>query len=159
MNTKHRKTLTAIFAKPTSASIVFAEWANTNAYSLPWDTKARFPGYVNGVYNQGYTQGGRWAGSAQGSGSEILTVGWMDAARQRMVKVHAGKVNTSLGAYDPRVSAPRGDLWSLSASQVFSWMGMRLTPELAYTELSEGQDQRANKRQNLRVGLVITVPL
>jgi len=138
---------------------VFAEWANTNAYSLPWDTKAQFPGYLNGVYSQGYTQGGRWAGSAQGSGSEILTMGWMDAARQRMVKVHAGKVHTSLGAYDPRVSAPRGDLWGVNASQVFSWMGMRLTPELAYTELTDGQDQRANKRQNLRVGLVVAVPL
>ena len=138
---------------------VFAEWANTNAYSLPWDTKERFPGYVNGVYSQGYTQGGRWAGSAQGSGSEMLTVGWMDAARQRMVKVHAGKVHTSLGAYDPRVSAPRGDLWGVSASQVYAWMGMRLTPELAYTELSDGQDQRANKRQNLRVGMVVAVPL
>jgi hypothetical protein len=83
-----------------------------------------------------------------------------------MVKVHAGKVHASLGAYDPRVrpegprvGAPRGDLWGLSASQVFSWMGMRLTPELAYTELSDGQDQRANKRQNLRVGLVLAVPL
>lgn len=138
---------------------VFAEWANTNAYSLPWDTKDQFPGYVNGVYSQGYTQGSRWAGSAQGSGSEVLTLGWMDAARQRMVKLHAGKVHTSLGAYDPRVSAPRGDLWGVSASQVLSWKGMRLTPELAYTELSEGQDQRANQRKSLRVGMVVAATL
>ena len=138
---------------------VFAEWANTNTYSLPWDSKAQFPGYVNGVYSQGYTQGGRWAGSAQGSGSEVLTLGWMDAAQQRMVKLHAGKVHTSLGAYDPGVNAPRGRLWGVGASQVLSWMGMRLTPELAYTELSEGQDLRANKRKNLRVGLALAVPL
>lgn len=138
---------------------VFAEWANTNTYSLPWDTNAQFPGYVNGVYSQGYTQGGRWAGSAQGSGSEILTLGWMDAARERTLKVHAGKVHTSLGAYDPRVSAPRGNLWSVSASQVFSWLSLRLSPELAYTELSAGPDQRANKRKNLRVGMSMSVPL
>lgn len=138
---------------------MFAEWANTNAYSLPWDTKAPFPGYVNGVYSQGYTQGGRWAGSAQGSGSEVLTLGWMDAAKQRRVKLHVGKVHTSLGAYDPGVDAPRGKLWGVGASQELSWLGMRLTPELAYTELSEGQDQRANKRKNLRVGLALAVPL
>jgi hypothetical protein len=83
----------------------------------------------------------------------------MDAAKQRMVKVHAGKVHTSLGAYDPGVNAPRGRLWGVGASQVLSWMGMRLTPELAYTELSEGQDQGANKRKNLRVGLALAVPL
>lgn len=138
---------------------VFAEWADTNAYSLPWDTKPTFPGYVNGVYRQGYTQGARWVGSAQGSGSQVLTVGWMDAASQRLLKLHAGKVHTSLGAYDPGVNAPHGDLWGLSASQVVSWMGMQLTPEVAYTHLSEGEDQRANKRKNWRVGLVMSVPL
>lgn len=138
---------------------VFAEWADTNAYSLPWDTKPTFPGYVNGVYRQGYTQGARWVGSAQGSGSQVLTVGWMDAESQRLLKLHAGKVHTSLGAYDPGVNAPHGDLWGLSASQVVSWMGMQLTPEVAYTHLSEGEDQRANKRKNWRVGLVMSVPL
>jgi hypothetical protein len=35
---------------------------------------------------------------------------------------------------------------------------MTLTPELAYTHLAEGQDQAANKRSNLRVGLMMAVP-
>ena len=137
---------------------VFAEWADTNAYSLPWDTKPSFPGYVNGVYGQGYTQGARWVGAAQGAGSRVMSVGWMDAANQRMLKLHVGKINTSLGAYDPRVTAPHGDMWGISASQVFLWKGMKLTPEMALTHLSEGNDQRANKRNNLRVGMVMAAP-
>jgi hypothetical protein len=138
---------------------VFAELTNANGYSLPWDTKPSFPGYVNGVYAQGYTQGARWAGPAQGSGSRVTTLGWMDAANQRQLKVHVGRISASLGAYDPRVfNAPHGDVWGVSASQVFSWKGMRLTPELAYTELSQGQEQRANKLKNLRLGLQMDVP-
>ncbi len=138
---------------------LFAEWADANAYSLPWDAKPSFPGFVNGVYNQGYTQGARWVGPAQGSGSRVLTLGWMDAERQRQFKLHAGTVASSIGAYNPSlVSAPHGRLWGVSASQTMRWMGMTLTPELAYTHLAEGQDQGVNKRSNLRVGLMMAVP-
>jgi hypothetical protein len=49
-------------------------------------------------------------------------------------------------------------MWGLSASQTLHWMGMTLTPELAYTHLAEGEDQGANKRTNLRVGLLMAVP-
>ena len=138
---------------------VFAEWADTNAYSLPWDTKPTFPGYVNGVYQQGYTQGARWVGSAQGSGSQVLTLGWMDAERQRLLKLHTGKVHASVGAYAPGVNAPHGRLLGLAASQVFQWGPVRLTPELAWTRLSEGADQPASKRKDVRVGLAVSVPL
>ena len=137
---------------------VFAEWVDSNAYSLPWDSKPSFPGFVNGVYSQGYTQGARWVGPAQGSGSRVLTLGWMDAEQQRQVKLHAGTVLTSIGAYSPALNAPHGRIWGVSASQTLRWMGMALTPELAYTHLAEGQDQGANKRRNLRVGLMMAVP-
>jgi hypothetical protein len=137
---------------------VFAEWANANAYSLPWDTKPSFPGFVNGVYTQGYTQGARWVGPAQGSGSRVLTLGWLDAERQRQFKLHTGTVLTSMGAYSPTANAPHGRMWGISASQTLRWMGMTLTPELAYTHLAEGTDQAANKRSNLRVGLMMAVP-
>ena len=138
---------------------VFAEWTNTNAYSLPWDSQPTFPGYLNSVYRQGYTQGGRWVGSAQGAGSRVITLGWMDASAQRLFKVHKGRIHVSLGSYDPGVNAPRGDLWGFSASQAMTWGGMRLTPELAYLHLSEGDDQRANHRKSLRFGLSIDMPL
>lgn len=138
---------------------VFAEYTNTNAYSLPWNDKAlQFPGYFNGVYSQGYTQGARWLGSAQGAGSAVTTLGWMDAQGQRMVKVHVGKINTSVGAYDPRVDAPRGKLFGLSASQTFEWQNLNMTPELSWLRLDTGQDQRANKLNNVRLGLTVQAP-
>jgi hypothetical protein len=138
---------------------VFAEYVDTNIYSLPWDTKPKFPGYVNGVYSQGYTNGARWVGSAQGSGSQVTTLGWMDAASMRMAKLHVGRIGLGMGAYAPSLNAPHGRMWGVRVQQSVRWMGMMLTPELAYTQLSEGIDQGANLRKNLRVGMVMTVPL
>lgn len=138
---------------------VFAEYANTNAYSLPWDTKPQFPGYINGVYNQGYTNGARWVGSAQGAGSQVTTLGWMDAQQQRMLKLHVGKVGYSVGAYDPRVDAPHGQLRGLSASQALKWQGMTWVPELSWMHLDQGQDQRASKLNTVRVGVTVQTGL
>lgn len=134
---------------------VFAEYANTNAYSLPWDTQPQFPGYINGVYNQGYTNGARWVGSATGAGSQVTTLGWMDAQSQRMLKVHVGKVGTSVGAYDPRVDAPHGKLRGLSASQALKWQGLTWVPELSWMHLDQGQDQRASKLNTVRLGVTV----
>lgn len=139
---------------------VFAEYANANAFSLPWDSNnTPFPVYTNGVYSQGYTNGARWVGAAGGSGSQVTTLGWMDAQSQRMLKLHAGTVNSSLGAYDPRVDAPHGRLRGLSASQALRWHGLTWTPELSWTHLSDGQDVGANRRNNLRAGVSLHVPL
>ena len=139
---------------------VFAEYANANAFSLPWDSNnTPFPTYFNGVYSQGYTNGARWVGAAGGAGSQITTLGWMDAQSQRMLKLHAGTVHTSLGAYDPRVDAPHGRLRGVSASQAMRWRGLTWTPELAWTHLSDGQDVGANRRNNLRAGIAVRMPL
>lgn len=139
---------------------LFAEWLDTNAYSLPWDTKPTFPGYVNGVYSQGYTQGTRWVGSGWGSGAQVLTLGWLDANQQRLIKLHSGQLTSTLGAYSPQVrSAPTGRLLGLNAQQTLRWHSLSLTPELAYTRLSKGQDQRAQHREQWRLGLSITRPL
>ncbi|OYU11115.1 MAG: hypothetical protein CFE38_14145 [Comamonadaceae bacterium PBBC1] len=136
---------------------VFVEWTNTNDYSLPWDTKQSYPGYLNSVYLQGYTQGARWVGSAQGSGSKVMTLGWMDAENLRVFKLHTGQIQTSLGAYDPRVTAPHGRLFSMSAAQTLDFKSMNLTPEVAYTRLSQGIDQGANLRKDLRISVMMDV--
>lgn len=132
---------------------VFTEWSNTNAYSLPWDTKPTFPGYLNGVYVQGYTQGARWVGSAQGAGSRVLSMGWMDAAKQCLVKLHMGQIHTALGAYNPSVKSPNGQFRGLSASQTFGWKNVNVMPELAIYRLSKGHADLGNKRQHIRLGL------
>lgn len=136
----------------------FAEWANTNAYSLPWNSKAPFPGYVNGVYRQGYTQGARWVGSAQGSGAKVMTLGWMDAENLRVLKWHTGRIHTSLGAYDPRVAAPRGDFWAFSVTQTVAFKSFSLTPEWAYTRWSQAASAANTQGKNWRVGVMLDAP-
>ena len=76
-----------------------------------------------------------------------------------MVKVHAGKVLYGVGAAYPGASSPHGQLRGISASQVLQWQGMVFTPELSWTRLSEGQDTGANQRNNLRLGLTLSMPL
>lgn len=138
----------------------FVEHVNTNAYSLPWDSKPTFPGYVNGVYRQGYTQGARWVGPAVGSGSRVTTLGWMDAQTTTSLRLHWGRVGSTIGAFDPQTAAPgpHGQLRGFSASRSWPYRSLRLTPEVAYTELQSGQDSGHNQRRNARVGLIVMVP-
>jgi hypothetical protein len=136
---------------------VFAEWSDTNAYSLPWDTKPTFPGYLNGVYVQGYTQGTRWVGSAQGGGSRVFSMGWMDAAKQRLIKLHMGQIHTALGAYNPSVKAPNGQFKGLSASQTIVWKNFSVMPELAVIRFAQGHNDLDSKRQHVRLGLDVVM--
>lgn len=142
----------------------YAEYVNANINSLPWDGKGNGGGgYINGVYDQGYTQGGRWVGTPMGSGSKVLTLGWMDAQTGLQLKFHTGTLGVSMGAYDPlhapNNSAPHGNLLGLSASQVMHWKGLTLTPEASWIHLTEGHDTGANLQTNLRLGVTMQVPL
>ena len=141
----------------------FAEYVNANINSLPWDGRGNDGGgYVNGVYTQGYTQGARWVGPAVGSGSKVLTLGWMDAQTGRQLKLHTGTVGVSIGAYDPlhaTTFAPHGQLQAVSASQILHWLGLTLIPEASWTHLDQGQDSAANRKSNLRLGVTLQLPL
>lgn len=135
----------------------FAEYANTNMNSLRADNPLPLPGYLNGAYGQGYTNGGRWIGSAQGGGSKVWTLGLLDAHGQRQVKFHTGTIHTSVGAYVPRTNAPRGSMWAVSASQAFKVGGtFVLLPEMSYMHLDAGQSQRASKLSNLQLSLQLS---
>ena len=141
----------------------FAEYVNDNINSLPWDGRGNGGGgYINAVYNQGYTQGARWVGPAVGSGSKVLTLGWMDAQTGRQLKLHSGTVGVSIGAFDPLHApngAPHGQLQAISASQVLHWLGLTLIPEASWTHLDQGQDSAANRKTNWRLGLTLQLPL
>lgn len=135
---------------------VFVEYADTNVPQL--DNKSAVePAYLNGYYRQGYTNGARWIGSAQGGGSRVTTLGWLDAHRNMLIKVHRGTVGLSVGAYDPDVNAPKGTLTGLSARRTFDMYRWRLTPELSIMQLSAGQDVGVNKRTNVRLGMEIQI--
>lgn len=135
----------------------FWEYTQTEGNSLPWDDRStRFPGYLNGVYVQGYTNFSRWIGAAQGAGSRVHTLGWMDAHAQHQYKLHWGVVGQSIGAYVPGVNAPRGQLLGLGWKQHLRWRGFGWTPELAWIRLQEGSDTGVQRRDSLRLGLTIT---
>jgi len=138
---------------------VFVEWVNTSSFSHPLEhSGASYPGYINRYYQQGYSNGARWAASAFGSGAEVTTLGWMHAERRMLVKLHAGRAHSTVGSYDPSVArtptGPHGKLWGLSASRSLAWsQRLTLTPELSYLHFDQGQDVGALQRSNLRVGL------
>jgi hypothetical protein len=138
---------------------VFAEYANTNAYSLPWDNKPTFPGYVNGVYQQGYTNGGRWVGASQGAGASVTTLGWMDAVNMQMAKLYFGRIGTSVGVYTPGLEQPHGHLWGFSAQRTLIWKGVSITPELAYTRYAQDASLAGGQRSSLRAGVAMAVGL
>ena len=52
-----------------------------------------------------------------------------------------------------------GTLRGLSASQTLQWQGLHLTPELSWTQLSNGPDTAASQRHNLRLGVSVQMPL
>ncbi len=136
----------------------FAEYIDTsidNNYGNPH----RSTGYTNRYYPQGFTNGGRWIGSGFGGGSEVLTLGWLDAQAQRQIKLHTGQIHYSVGAYQPGNKAPKGELLGISASESFRWGRYTLTPELEWLQLRAGSDQRANKTESLRLGIALTTPL
>jgi hypothetical protein len=43
-------------------------------------------------------------------------------------------------------------------SQTFARHAMTLTPELGYTQLADGSNQRGSKRNNWRLGVAMTLP-
>ncbi len=137
-------------------SKTFLEYMNTYANSLPWDQATPFAGYTNGVYRQGYAQGARWIGSSFGGGSEVATLGWLDAEKERVVKLHWGRTFYSVGAYAPGLSAPNGSLQGASIRQSWQWQGYRITPEWSVLNFKQGQDQWANKRHNVRFGIEVS---
>ena len=56
----------------------------------------------------------------------------------------------------PGVTAPHGKLQGASMRQTWHWQGYRISPEMSVLNLSQGQDQWANKRQNLRLGIEVS---
>ncbi len=135
---------------------VFAEYANMYQDSSPLETYRGTPGGIGSFYPQGETNGARWMSSSFGGGSEVTTLGWMDAQSERMVKVHWGRTLYSAGAYVPNLNAPRGELRGMSLRQTWQWQGYRVSPELSVLHLKDGVDQWSNRRNNLRMGVEIS---
>ena len=147
----------------------FGEFVQTYTDTLPWDkTNIVGSGMRNWAYPQAETNGGRWFGSSFGGDARILTLGWLDAGANRLIKLHTGETSTALGSYNPNTNAtgnligPHGKLWGGSISQRFDFPKYRhlsVTPELAYTHLAEGVSVGANKTTDVRAGVTLSLPL
>jgi hypothetical protein len=136
----------------------FFEYSNMYQDSSPLETYVATPGGIGSYYPQGETNGARWMSSFFGGGSEVTTWGWIDAQTERVIKYHYGRTLYSVGAYSPGLNAPHGDLRGFEIKQTWHWQGYRITPELSVLRLNQGQDQWANKRDNLRLGLQVSRP-
>ena len=138
---------------------LFTEYVDTHSFSLPWDTNQPFPGYVNGIYQQGYTNGARWAGSGFGSGSRVWSIGWMDAQSRTRLLLHSGSVGRSLGTFTPGIDSPHGSLFAWDLTREFVYQRLRVRPSLGFTHLDRGQDQGSNRRNQWRFGVGLELPL
>ena len=137
------------------------EFSTAGWLRFPRGLQASYPGYINYSYQQGYTNGARWAASPFGSGAVVNTLGWLDVQRQMQIKLHKGRTVSTVGSYDPgatTVAGPHGGLWGLSANRSWSSMGMTWTPELSYLHFEEGQDVAVSRKNNLRLGLTLAMP-
>jgi hypothetical protein len=127
--------------------------------SSPLESYRAESGGMGSFYNQGETNGARWMASSFGGGSEVTTLGWMDAEKERVAKFHLGRTLYSVGAFSPNVNAPHGHLVGFELNQTWRWQGYKITPNFSVLHLSQGQDQWANKRDNVRLGVQISRPL
>ena len=134
---------------------LFGEYVDTHAFSLPWDQNPPFAGYINGVYRQGYTNGGRWAGSSFGAGSRVLTFGLMDAQSQTQLLLHRGTIGNSIGTFTPQTPAPRGAYVGLDLSRTFQAPSTRITPSLSYTHLSTPATPDNRHLSDWHIGLTV----
>lgn len=144
----------------------FGEFIQTYTDSLPWDkTNIVGNGYRNWSYPQGLTNGARWIGSSFGGDARVLTLGWMDAAANRTIKIHTGETSTAIGSYNPNTNAtgnligPHGKLVGASVQQIFKWRDYTFTPEFSYVHLAEGQSVEANRKTDVRAGISFSMPL
>jgi hypothetical protein len=131
----------------------FAEYALTYC-SLPWQHEQPNCAYRNGQYPQGYTNGTRWSGASQGPDSRLLTLGWLSTEGERQIRLHLGRVGTSLGAFSPTAAdPPRGRLIGFSAQTSLAWQGLTWSPALSWAHLSEGSDTGIHRRNSVQLGV------
>jgi Capsule assembly protein Wzi len=134
----------------------FAELSNTNINSLPWENSKSSAGYLNGVYTQGYTNGGRWIGSAQGSGSRVLTTGLIDSESGIQIKIHKGTIGQSIGVYWPNTNLQRGEFLSAVIKKDFRSQDYKISFGFDLTEYRNNYDSFINPTRHFGVSAIIS---
>jgi len=135
----------------------FVEAVETGCRNSWTEASLRGCAYRNYAYPGGYTSNQRWLGASVGPDSRLLTLGWMDADWNSVLRLDLGRVGAQVGTYSPQVfslaSSPR--LLGVSARRSFDWGASRFTPEFDWMRLSGPGGVHVEPR----VGLEMSVAL
>ncbi|ATU64703.1 hypothetical protein CPZ87_09050 [Piscinibacter gummiphilus] len=136
---------------------LFAEYAETGCNTPVAQPAARGCAYRNHSYPQGYTTEQRWLGASMGPDSRVITLGWIDAARDGAFKLHWGSIGSRIGTSSLLTDDPRyaGRMVGVSARRAYPVAGVTVTPELDWTRVSAATGTRNDTRVgvSLRAGL------
>ncbi|CAG1018092.1 hypothetical protein BURC_02824 [Burkholderiaceae bacterium] len=135
----------------------FAEVALTTCGAALGKTHTRPCAYRNSAYPDGYTHAGRWLGAAIGPDSRLLTLGWMDAAAGRDLRLHGGRVGSRVGRFSPLTDDPAtsGPLLGVAARQSLQWGAAAITAEFDWLRVRAAGGERTERR----LGAQISIPL
>jgi len=133
----------------------FAELVDT-VCGMPLERmRERGCAYRNGDYPAGYANAARWIGSAAGADSTVLTLGWLDAERDLLLRVHAGSIGARVGVFsiegDPVHS---GHAFGASARKSWTWGRATVRAELDWLQIDAAQ----GRRREAQAGASVHVP-
>jgi membrane-associated phospholipid phosphatase len=141
---------------------VMFEYANTTcgAVGLNEDPN-KGCAYRNHAYPEGYTHAARWLGASVGPDSELLSLGWLDAASDTRVRVHGGRVGSRIGRFSAETNDPTysGSLTGADLRQGFAWGGGRLEAELDWVRVRALEGTRTDTRAGLSWRTSLDAPL
>jgi Capsule assembly protein Wzi len=135
----------------------FAELAETGC-RMPILQRSLTPcAYRNYAYPEGYVFDQRWLGAGVGPDSRLLTLGWMNELEGSSLRLHYGRVGSSIGRYSALTADPQssGRLVGIVARQSLRWGSANLTPELSWLRIRA----LAGARTELRAGLTLSLSL
>lgn len=130
---------------------VFLEYTESTCGAPLHRRPERGCAYRNYAYPQGYDSGGRWAGASVGPDSVLATLGWVDLAHDRLLKLYDGHVGSRIGEFSPIDNDPQhaGHLVGVDVSQGIRVTGGTLRPHLSWLRTSTA----AGPRVDLNAGL------
>ncbi|MBS0445165.1 MAG: phosphatase PAP2 family protein [Proteobacteria bacterium] len=135
----------------------FAEYSETGCRSPIGRPFMKPCAYRNHAYPEGYTDGGRWMGASAGPDSRIVTLGWLDAASETSLRLHAGRIGSRIGSYTPVTGDPdtSGRLLGASLRTTLHWGSVTIAPEIdeSYIRTAHGGLDDARVALSLQTSL------
>ena len=131
------------------------EFVDSTCGTVPHGRPRRGCAYRNHAYTSGYTSAGRWLGTSAGPDTQLLTLGWLNAASDSALRLHAGRIGSRIGSFSPLVNDPQqsGHALGIGARQGFTWRGMTLVAELDWLRLRAPDVRRHDARASVSIAV------